>query len=220
MLPQWVLYLTPFMGSSINIALPSIGKEFALDAVILGWIATLYLLAAAIFLVPFGRVADIYGRKRIFTYGIIIYTVSSLLSAISTSAILLISFRVLQGIGSAMIFGTGVAILTSVFPIGERGKAPGINVAAVYVGLSLGLPIGGFLTQHFGWRSIFLTNVPVPPWSELTHQQIRKNSTTPSMNVPSFHHCPPFMRPTDCRCLFPSFGNTFLRQFDYLTVGG
>lgn len=154
-------FLIPFMGSAINIALPSMGKEFAMDAVLLGWVATSFLLAAAVFLVPFGRIADIYGRKRIFTYGILIYTVSSLLSAISTSAAMLISFRILQGMGGAMIFGTGVAILTSVFPVGERGKALGINVAAVYLGLSLGPFLGGFLTQHFGWRSIFLVNVPL-----------------------------------------------------------
>ena len=154
-------FLTPFMGSSINIALPSIGKEFAIDAVLLSWIATAYLLTAAIFLVPFGRIADIHGRKRIFTYGIVIFTVSSLLSAISTSAIALIAFRVLQGVGSAMIFGTSMAILTSVFPVGERGKALGITVATVYSGLSLGPFLGGFLTQHFGWRSIFLITVPL-----------------------------------------------------------
>jgi len=154
-------FLTPFMGSSVNIALPAIGREFALDAVLLSWVATSYLLAAAVFLVPFGRVADIYGRKRIFAYGILIYTISSLLSALSTSVAMLISFRVLQGIGGAMIFGSGVAILTSVFPAGGRGKALGINVAAVYLGLSLGPFLGGLLTQHFGWRSIFLANVPL-----------------------------------------------------------
>ncbi len=152
-------FLTPFMGSSVNIALPSIGGEFQLNAVILSWVATAYLLAAAMFLVPFGRIADIYGRKKIFTWGVIIYTLSSLLAAISTSAAMLISFRVLQGIGGAMIFGTGVAILTSVFPPGDRGRALGINAAAVYIGLSLGPPAGGFLTEHFGWRSVFLTNV-------------------------------------------------------------
>lgn len=154
-------FLIPFMGSSINIALPSIGKEFAMDAVSLGWVATSYLLASAVFLVPFGRIADIYGRKRIFTYGILIYTASSLLLATSTSGAMLISFRILQGIGGAMLFGTGLAILTSVFPIGERGKVLGINVAAVYLGLSLGPFLGGFLTQHFGWRSIFLATVPL-----------------------------------------------------------
>ncbi|MEW6455816.1 MAG: MFS transporter [Acidobacteriota bacterium] len=151
-------FLTPFMGSSINIALPSIGREFATDAVLLSWVATSYLLAAAMFLVPFGRIADIYGRKRIFTYGILIYSISSILSALSPSATALISFRVFQGIGGAMIFGTGVAILTSVFPVEERGKALGINVSSVYLGLTLGPFLGGFLTQHFGWRSIFIVN--------------------------------------------------------------
>ncbi len=154
-------FLTSFMSSSVNIALPSIGREFAMDAVLLSWVATSYLLAAAMFLVPFGRIADIHGRKRIFTYGILIYTVSSLLSAISTSAVILICFRILQGIGGAMIFGTAVAVITSVFPAGERGKALGINVATVYSGLSLGPFLGGFLTQHFGWRNIFLVNVPL-----------------------------------------------------------
>ncbi|MFQ5996789.1 MAG: MFS transporter [Dehalococcoidales bacterium] len=154
-------FLAPFMGSSINIAIPSIGKEFALDAVLLSWVATSYLLAAAVFLVPFGRIADIYGRKRIFTLGIIIYTISSFLSAMSNSVVMLISCRVLQGMGGSMVFGTGVAILTSVFPAGERGRALGINVAAVYLGLSLGPFLGGILTQYFGWRSIFLANVPL-----------------------------------------------------------
>jgi len=149
------------MGSSINIALPSIGREFNMDAVLLAWIATSYLLSATVFLLPFGRIADIYGRRRIFTWGIVIYTISSLLSALSTSAAMLIAFRIVQGIGGAMIFGTGVAILTSVFPVEERGKALGINVASVYIGLSLGPFLGGLLTQHFGWRSIFLANLPL-----------------------------------------------------------
>ena len=154
-------FLTPFMGSAVNLALPRIGQAFSMDAVLLGWVATAYLLAAAMFLVPFGKIADIHGRKRIFTYGVLTLTLASFLSAVSTSGTMLICFRVLQGIGSAMIFGTGIAILTSVFPAGERGKALGINVAAVYLGLSLGPFLGGLLTQHLGWRSVFLVNVPL-----------------------------------------------------------
>jgi EmrB/QacA subfamily drug resistance transporter len=154
-------FLTPFMGSASSVAMPSIGSDFSLDAVLLGWVPTSYLLSAAVFLVPFGRIADIHGRKRIFTYGIIVFTLASLFSGIAPSAPLLIASRVLQGVGSAMIFGTGVAILTSVFPASERGQVLGINVAAVYVGLSLGPFIGGFLTQNFGWRSIFLAIIPV-----------------------------------------------------------
>ena len=154
-------FLTPFDGSSVNIALPSIGKEFSMDAISLGWVATAYLLASAMFLVPFGRVADIYGRKKIFTIGILIFTAASFSMVLCRSGTMLICLRILQGFGSAMIFGTGVALLTSVFPAQERGKALGINVAAVYLGLSVGPFLGGLLTLHFGWRSIFLVNVPL-----------------------------------------------------------
>jgi len=154
-------FIFPFMGSSVNIALPSIGSELSLDAVTLGWVATAYILASATLLVPFGRIADIHGRKKVFTYGVIVFTVASLLSGMAGSATMLISFRVLQGIGGAMIAGTGVAMLTSVFPADERGKALGINVAATYAGLSLGPVLGGVLTQHLGWRSIFFMTVPL-----------------------------------------------------------
>jgi EmrB/QacA subfamily drug resistance transporter len=148
-------FLFPFMGSAVNIALPSLGKELSLDAVMLGWIATAYLLSSATFLVPFGRIADIYGRKKIFTWGIVIFTLSSFFAGMASSANMLISCRVFQGIGGAMLAGTTVALLTTVFPVNERGKVLGINVAVTYIGLSLGPVLGGILTQHLGWRSIF-----------------------------------------------------------------
>lgn len=151
-------FFTPFMASSINIALPTIAAEFSMNAVLLSWIATSYLMAAAMFLVPFGKIADIYGRKKIFAYGMVIYTIASLLSALSQNSTQLLTTRVLQGVGGSMLFGTAIAILTSVFPPSERGKVLGINVAAVYSGLSLGPFLGGLLTQQFGWRSIFLIN--------------------------------------------------------------
>ncbi|MGB4505321.1 MAG: MFS transporter [Syntrophaceticus sp.] len=149
-------FITPFLGSSMNIALPGIGSELGIDVVYLSWLVTSYLLATAIFLVPFGRIADIYGRKKIFLYGTITFTVGSLLSVFAPNAHLLLVTRVVQGLGSSMVFGTGVAILMSVYPPHERGKALGINVASVYLGLSLGPTLGGLLTHHFGWRSIFM----------------------------------------------------------------
>jgi MFS family permease len=149
------------MGSSVNVALPLIGREFALDAIILSWITTSYLLAASALLVPFGRLADIYGRKRIFTIGIWIFTIGAILTAFASSTAQLIAFRVFQGTGAAMIFSTGLAILTSVFPPEERGKVLGINVAAVYLGLLLGPFVGGVLTEQFGWRSLFIFTVPL-----------------------------------------------------------
>jgi EmrB/QacA subfamily drug resistance transporter len=154
-------FLTPFMASSINIALPAIERDFRADAVLLAWVATSFLLPAAVLLLPFGRLADIHGRKKIFGWGIAGYTAASFLCGLSPSILSLIAFRVLQGAAGAMIFATGVAMLTSVFPVGERGKVLGLNVAAVYLGLSLGPPLGGLLTQSLGWRSVFLANVPL-----------------------------------------------------------
>ena len=153
-------FFTPFMGTSVNLALPAIGANFGADAILLNWVVNGFLLAAAIFAVPFGRICDIYGRKKIFTYGIILFTVASFLCALAPSTLSLIVFRVFQGIGSAMIFVTGLAILTSVFPPHERGKAIGINVAAVYVGLSLGPVLGGVLINYLGWRSLFFLMIP------------------------------------------------------------
>ena len=153
-------FLIPFMGTSLNLALPSIQKEFLLDAVILSWIPTVFILANAALILPFGRLADIHGRKRIFLYGVITYTLASFLAAISPSGIFLLIFSFLQGVGCSMIFGTGVALISSVFQPMERGKAYGIYIASVYTGIFSGLILGGFLIQQFGWRSIFLFNIP------------------------------------------------------------
>jgi EmrB/QacA subfamily drug resistance transporter len=154
-------FLTPFMASGINVAMPLIGKEFDLSAVALGWILTAYTLAAAMFLVPFGRLADLVGRKKIFALGIGVNIAGTLLGALATSGFALILARAVQGLGGAMIFGTGIAILTSVYPYGERGRALGLNTAAVYTGLSLGPVIGGFLVHAWGWRSVFWATVPI-----------------------------------------------------------
>jgi EmrB/QacA subfamily drug resistance transporter len=154
-------FLVPFMSSSVNVALPSIGKEFAMDAILLGWVTTSFLLAIAVFLIPFGRIADIYGRKKIFLYGFVIFTFASLLAAISRSPFLLILSRSMQGAGASMTISTMLAMLISAFPAEERGKVLGINVAAVYSGLSFGPFLGGLLTHYLGWRSIFFLNIPL-----------------------------------------------------------
>lgn len=152
-------FTTPFMGSAINLALPSIGKEFSLNAILLGWIATSFLLATAALLLPAGRLSDIYGRAKLFKTGLSIYTLGSLFCGLSFSGEVLIISRILQGIGAAMVFSTSTAILVSFFPFEERGKVLGINTAAVYTGLSSGPFLGGLVTQHFGWRYIFFINV-------------------------------------------------------------
>src|SRR5208283_5098491 len=153
--------LTPLMVSSVNVAFPAIQKEFHIDAVLLAWLATSYILSGAVFLVPFGKASDIVGRRKIYVIGIVVFTFSSLLSALAVNAPMLILFRIMQGMGSAMVFATGIAIATSVFPAAERGKAIGIIVAAVYIGLSVGPLLGGVLTHMYGWRSVFGLMVPL-----------------------------------------------------------
>ncbi len=148
-------FLPPFMGAAVNIALPAIGKNFNLDVITLGWVATAFILTAAVFLVPFGRLADIYGRKRIFLTGLTLFVIASVFCGLSTSGLMLISARSLQGLASAMIFGTSMAILTAVFPPQQRGKAIGIITASVYLGSSLGPVLGGIITQQLGWHGIF-----------------------------------------------------------------
>jgi EmrB/QacA subfamily drug resistance transporter len=152
-------FLISFGMTSINIALPTIGRELFLDAVLLSWLVTVFIFASAAFLVPFGKIADIYGSKRIFTYGLLAFTVASIGSAVSNSGGMLICCRILQGIGSGANYCVGVSIVTSVFSPRELGRVFGINLTAVYLGQSLGPSLGGFLTEHMGWRSLFLVNV-------------------------------------------------------------
>jgi len=154
-------FLNPFMGASINIAIPQIGEQFSMNATSLSWVAMAFLLSSAVFLVPFGKMADIVGRKKIFLLGNIIVTIASIVCALSISGTMLIISRMLQGIGSAMVFGTGMALITSAFQPNKRGKAIGLNVSAVYLGLSLAPVLGGFLTQHFGWQSLFIVTIPI-----------------------------------------------------------
>ena len=154
-------FLLPFMLAGVNIALPDVQREFQADAVLLSWVATSYLLAVAVLLVPLGRLADIHGRKKLFLLGIAVFTVSSLGAALAWSMGALLVLRVCQGVGAALTVTTGVAILMSVFPPLERGKALGFNVAAVYLGLTVGPLAGGGLTTHFTWRGVFAAAAPL-----------------------------------------------------------
>jgi len=151
-------FMTAFMGSSMNVALPVIGKEFTLNAIFLSWIATAYFLTTATLLIPVGKLADIYGRTLFFKIGIGIFTLGSLLCAIAGSGVWLMIFRLFQGIGSSFIFTTSTAILVSAVPVHERGKVLGINVASVYIGLSSGPFLGGIIAHNFHWRYIFYSN--------------------------------------------------------------
>ena len=125
--------ITPFLASSVNIALPTINSDLHVpDQTLLDWVALGFLLSAAICVVPFGRLADIHGRKTFFVAGLSIVVISSLLCSVSNSIYMLIASRAVEGIGSAMIFGTAVAILTAAFPaIRPSVKDPDENLWAV-----------------------------------------------------------------------------------------
>lgn len=153
-------FLAPFLSSAVNLALPAIGKDIPTTAIGLGWVASSYILSTAMFLMPFGRLGDIIGRKKVFSLGILLFTLSTFTIIFSHNIVFLITLRIIQGISSAMIFATSLAIITSVYQPGERGKAMGINITATYLGLSCGPVVGGLLTQYLGWRSIFMFLIP------------------------------------------------------------
>ena len=148
-------FLVPFMGSAINLSLPQIGEEFAMKTVSLSWIATAYLITTAVFQIPFARLADLIGRKKVFISGIIIFGFATLSCTLAPSGIILIILRAISGLGCAMMFGTNMAILTAIFPAKERGKAIGINTFTVYAALASGPFLGGLLTHYWGWQSLF-----------------------------------------------------------------
>lgn len=147
--------LVPFMGSSLNLALPYINKALSLDVVTSSWIPTSYMLVSAVLQVPCARLADMIGRKKVFITGVSLFTLFSFTSGFANSGVELIVYRCLSGVGSAMMFGTSMAILTSSVPAEKRGRAFGINTAFVYTSLAVGPLLGGLLTQYFNWHSIF-----------------------------------------------------------------
>jgi MFS family permease len=149
-------FIMPFLVAAVNVALPTMGQEFGMEAVVMSWVSTVYFLATAMVQVPCGRLADIYGRKKILIIGLVISIFTSFLVAYANSVPVLIISRALQGAGAGMTLNSGIAILTTVIPATERGQALGISMAGTYGGLSMGPFIGGVLTEQFGWPSIFI----------------------------------------------------------------
>lgn len=155
-----VVSVTSFMGtflvSAVNIALPTIERDLALNAIELSWVITAFILAMALFMLPSGSWGDRTDNRRLFKLGVILFTISSGICYVAPDGHWLVAARFLQGIGAAFTGTTGQAILVSSFPAERRGQVLGISVASVYSGLALGPLIGGFITLHIGWRSLFL----------------------------------------------------------------
>ena len=145
----------------IIIALPSIASELHTSLITLVWIAIGYWVVTASMLLTFGRLADMFGRVKLYNLGFALFTIGSGLCCVSQTGEQLIVFRIIQAFGAAFIFSNSSAILSDSFPESERGKALGINQISIVVGSIMGLVIGGALTSYFGWRSIFWVNIPI-----------------------------------------------------------
>ena len=154
-------FLGPFLASSVNVALPSIGEDLGMGAVGLAWVNTAFLLTASSFLIPFGRLGDLHGRRRIYCAGVVVLGVASGFLGSADSGSVMLTWRAVQGLGAAMVMATALPILVAVFPPQERGAAIGINVAAVYAGLSAGPYLGGLLTELASWRAVFWLHPPL-----------------------------------------------------------
>ncbi|MBP7508241.1 MAG: MFS transporter [Prolixibacteraceae bacterium] len=158
---MYASFMNPFMLSAINITLPDIQKYFNCSASTLSWISNAFLIANAIVLLPFSKAADMWGRVKIFEYGLFTFTIFTFLAAFSPNITFLIVMRIFQGIGAAFMHVTSLAIVTSVYPPEKRGVALGLNIGAVYAGLSMGPFIGGLLTNIGGWKFVFISVVPL-----------------------------------------------------------
>jgi EmrB/QacA subfamily drug resistance transporter len=154
-------FTTPLMLSAVNVALPTIATDLSMNAVLLSWVPMAYLMASAMFVLIFGRIADMVGRKRVFLIGAASVIITSLIAAYAVNGSMLIAARFLQGMSAAMIYATQVAIVSSVFPPAKRGRAIGLTVSTIYFGLTIGPLIGGYVIDHFGWRASFMVHIPL-----------------------------------------------------------
>ena len=154
-------FITTFMGSALNLSIPSLEEEFKAGAQTVGWVITIYMLTCSALAVPFGRLSDRVERRSVLRTGILIFCISSLTAVLSKTMWMLLTFRLMQGIGASMIFSTNIAILVGAFDEEHRGRVLGYSTCATYAGLSAGPVLGGVLNQNFGWRAIFIATAIV-----------------------------------------------------------
>ena len=155
------LFMAPLDATIVNVSLPAMAASLRLNYATLIWVPTAYLVSFTVLPLTMGRLSDMRGRKPVFIFGVTVFALSSLLCSTSVSGVELVAFRALQGAGAGSIAAVSAAIVSDVFPRNERGKALGINAMTIYIGLTAGPSVGGFLTYTVGWRSIFYVNVPI-----------------------------------------------------------
>jgi EmrB/QacA subfamily drug resistance transporter len=178
-------FMASLDGSIVLISLPTIGRELpGADPAVLLWVVLTYSLVTTTLLLSLGRLSDMYGRVRLYTAGFAVFTVGSLFASISFSGAELLAARVVQGVGAGFLWSNSAALLTDAFPVGERGRALGINQVAALSGSMMGLVLGGVLTATLGWRSIFWVNLPIGTFGTLwAYLQLREMSV-PESDVP------------------------------------
>jgi EmrB/QacA subfamily drug resistance transporter len=154
-------FMSQLDGNIVLIALPTITRSLNASAFEALWVLMGYILMTAVLLLAFGRLADMYGKVRLYNLGFAIFTVGSGLCSLSLNGGMLVFFRLVQGVGAALIWANNAAILTDAFPPNERGRAIGVNLVAGISGSVIGLILGGILTVALGWQSIFWINLPI-----------------------------------------------------------
>ncbi|MGE4559253.1 MAG: MFS transporter [Desulfobulbus sp.] len=154
-------FMAPFMLTSIGVALPSLGRDLAASAMQIGLVEQTYVLSLAMFMLTFGRLGDIVGQRILFLVGLVVFTAFTFVLGFATSIFMVIVLRFFQGMGAALMLSGSMALVAAAFPPSQRARKIGLVSACTYVGLSTGPVIGGFVTQHFGWRHVFLMPVPI-----------------------------------------------------------
>ena len=148
-------FLGPFIATAVVVALPQIVAARGFTPAQAGWYTSAYFVTAAVFMMPVARAGDLYGRGPVLGLGVAIIALTALLGAWVVDPVAQIALRLVQGVGSAGVFGTGPALLAQLVAPERRGRAIGLNITVTYIGLTAGPALGGVLTQAFGWRSIF-----------------------------------------------------------------
>jgi EmrB/QacA subfamily drug resistance transporter len=164
----WVLvtigigtFMSALDGSVVNTLLPVLSRELRTSVAGIEWVTTIYLLVISGLLLSVGRAGDLFGHKRFYLTGFVLFVLGSALCGIAGSAHQLVGMRVIQALGAAMLMATAPAILTRSFPASQRGRALGAQGTFTYLGLTAGPSLGGWLASAFGWRSVFYINMPV-----------------------------------------------------------
>ena len=179
------LFMTVMDQSGVNIALPRIADHFSADIPTVQWITLGYVLSTSAMLMPMGRLSDIVGRKRVFVFGLLIFMGAAALGGSARVYLVLISAKLIQGIGAAAIQANGMAMITAAFPDRERGKALGMYMAIIGTGSISGPVVGGLLVSGLGWRSIFFAAIPVGLVAVASSMAVLKDKTAAGPGDPA-----------------------------------